>query len=158
MKSPSLLAPALSLLLAQTALANNPIPSSSFTDSNGLSAAMAAAPMWYMASGTCMPSAAEDGNGKQTDGSDADNCNIGKLASGCPQQPPYTGTNTFYGDVPGEPFGTIPTYWKAARCGDVWMGLLARAVCARRRDRAGARRDGDFMVGVEMYGRFKLCL
>ena len=108
------------LLGARTVFANNAIPGSAFTDNNGLGAAQAAAPMWYMASGTCMPSAAEDGNGHQTNGVDTDNCNIGKLNNGCPPQPQYQGTNTFYGNVAGEPFGTIPTYWAVKNCGGSW--------------------------------------
>lgn len=104
------------LLAAKSALANTPISASDFTQNGGLAAAQAAAPMWYMASGTCMPSAAEDGEGNQTNGVDADNCNINALAHGCPQQPTWQGANTFYGNVPGEPFGTIPTYWRAAYC------------------------------------------
>lgn len=108
------------LLGAQTVFANNAIPGSAFSNNNGLGAAQAAAPMWYMASGTCMPSAAEDGNGHQTNGVDPDNCNIGKLGHGCPPQPQYQGTNTFYGNVAGEPFGTIPTYWAVKNCGGSW--------------------------------------
>lgn len=108
------------LASTQTVLANNPIQESDFTNNNGLAAAQAAAPMWYMASGTCMPSAAEDGKGKQTDGVDPDNCNIDKLSHGCPEQPQYQGDNTFYGNVAGEPFTTIPTYWASKKCGDTW--------------------------------------
>lgn len=104
------------LLAAKSALANTPIAASDFSQNGGLAAAQAAAPMWYMASGTCMPSAAEDGEGNQTNGVDADNCNINALAHGCPQQPTWQGANTFYGNVAGEPFGTIPTYWKAGYC------------------------------------------
>ncbi|KAL6694412.1 hypothetical protein J3F84DRAFT_43638 [Trichoderma pleuroticola] len=104
------------LLAAKTALGNTPIAVSDFTENGGLAAAMAAAPMWYMASGTCMPSAAEDGQGNQTNGVDADNCNINALAHGCPQQPPWQGANTFYGNVEGEPFSTIPTYWASTFC------------------------------------------
>lgn len=119
MKASQVISSAL-LMGAQTVLANNAIPGSFFTDNNGLSAAEAAAPMWYMPSGTCMPSAAEDGQGHQTNGVTNDNCNINKLASGCPQQPEWQGTNTFYGNVAGEPFGTIPTYWSVKKCGDDW--------------------------------------
>lgn len=130
------------LLCADSVLADNPVSGSSFRDNNGLAAAQAASPMWYMASGTCMPSAAEDGQGHQTNGVDNDNCNIDKLSHGCPQQPAWQGTNTFYGNVPGEPFETIPvrltrllansllkyssaltihqTYWAVAQCGDTW--------------------------------------
>jgi hypothetical protein len=109
-----------SLLLGavELASANNALPRSAFTNNNGLEAAQGGAPMWYMASGTCMPSAAEDGNGHQTNGVDPDNCNINKLSSGCPTQPQWTGINTFYGNVGGEPFGTIPTYWKVQECGN----------------------------------------
>ncbi|KAJ6787470.1 hypothetical protein PWT90_02694 [Aphanocladium album] len=73
-----------------------------------------------MPSGTCMPSAAEDGQGHQTNGVDADNCNIGKLSHGCPKQPDWQGTNTFYGNVAGEPSGTIPTYWAVKKRDDSW--------------------------------------
>ncbi|KAF7557393.1 hypothetical protein G7Z17_g646 [Cylindrodendrum hubeiense] len=108
------------VLGAQTALANNPIQGSAFTNNNGLGAAEAGAPMWYLPSGTCMPSAAEDGRGHQTNGNDPDNCNIRKLSNNCPPQPQFQGTNTFYGNVAGEPFGTIPTYWSVKRCGNNW--------------------------------------
>ena len=103
-------------LLAHLALANNAIPGSAFTDNLGLSAAQAAAPMWYMPSGTCMPSAAEDGQGHQTNGVGADNCNIGKLASGCPPQPQWGGANTGYYNIEGEPFSTVPTYYANGFC------------------------------------------
>ncbi|KAH0495973.1 hypothetical protein TgHK011_009495 [Trichoderma gracile] len=112
------------LLAAKSALANTPIPASDFSQNGGLAAAQAAAPMWYMASGTCMPSAAEDGQGHQTNGVDTDNCNINALANGCPQQPAWQGANTFYGNVPGEPWGTIPTYWKAAYCGNTTWRII----------------------------------
>lgn len=119
MKSKTAIASAL-LVGVKSVLANNPIAGNAFTDNNGLAAAEAAAPMWYMPSGTCMPSAAEDGQGHQTNGVGSDNCNIGKLANGCPPQPNWQGTNTFYGNVQGEPFGTIPTYWAVKQCGDQW--------------------------------------
>ncbi|KAK9443378.1 hypothetical protein VB005_02657 [Metarhizium brunneum] len=108
------------LLGAQTAMANNAIPGNAFTTNNGLAAAEAAAPMWYMPSGTCMPSAAEDGQGHQTNGVDADNCNINKLSHNCPPQPQWQGTNSFYGNVAGEPFSTIPTYWSVKKCANTW--------------------------------------
>jgi hypothetical protein len=104
------------LLAAKTALADTPIAVSDFTQNGGLAAAQAAAPMWYMPSGTCMPSAAEDGEGNQTNGVDSDNCNIDKLSNGCPVQPTWEGANTFYGNVSGEPFFTIPTYWASTFC------------------------------------------
>ncbi|EFY84748.1 hypothetical protein MAC_09192 [Metarhizium acridum CQMa 102] len=63
-------------------MANNGLPGNAFTNNNGLAAAKAAAPMWCMPSGTCMPPAAEDGQGHQTNGVDADNCNIGKKDTG----------------------------------------------------------------------------
>ncbi|PNP45141.1 hypothetical protein TGAMA5MH_03192 [Trichoderma gamsii] len=104
------------LLAAKNALADTPIAVSDFTENGGLAAAQAAAPMWYMPSGTCMPSAAEDGEGNQTNGVDTDNCNINALANGCPVQPAWQGANTFYGNVSGEPFVTIPTYWASTFC------------------------------------------
>lgn len=104
------------LLGAQGVWANNPIPESAFTDGQGFAAALAAAPMWYMPSGTCMPSAAEDGHGHQTNGVAADNCNIGKLNHGCPPEPAWKGIQTHYGNIPGEPFATIPTYFRVQKC------------------------------------------
>ncbi|KAJ2981870.1 hypothetical protein NQ176_g1750 [Zarea fungicola] len=92
------------LLCADSVLADNPVSGSSFRDNNGLAAAQAASPHV----------------GHQTNGVDNDNCNIDKLSHGCPQQPAWQGTNTFYGNVPGEPFETIPTYWAVAQCGDTW--------------------------------------
>ncbi|KAJ2980066.1 hypothetical protein NQ176_g2864 [Zarea fungicola] len=103
------------LLNAHRAWANNPISDFAFAN-GGFSAAMAAAPMWYMPSGTCMPSAAEDGHGHQTNGVDTDNCNINKLNSGCPPEPRWQGRGTHYANIPGEPFAQIPTYYNVVHC------------------------------------------
>ncbi|KAI1091410.1 hypothetical protein F5B19DRAFT_503244 [Rostrohypoxylon terebratum] len=119
MKTKTLLSSAL-LLTAKSVLANNAIPDSAFWQNNGIAAAQAAAPAWFMASGTCMPSAAEDGQGHQTSGVDTDNCNINKLSNGCPPQPAWQGTNTFYGNIAGEPFSNIPTYYNVVKCGNQW--------------------------------------
>ncbi|KAF2092591.1 hypothetical protein NA57DRAFT_49901 [Rhizodiscina lignyota] len=115
MKSTTFLGSAL-LLGANTVLANNPIAGNLFTDNLGLAAAQAAAPMWHMPSGTCMPSAAEDGNGHQTNGVGPDNCNIGKLGHNCPAQPQWLGPQTGYYNIPGEPFGNVPTYYANGFC------------------------------------------
>lgn len=104
------------LLIAPGALANNPIAGNLFTDGNGIAAAQAAAPMWYMASGTCMPSAAEDGQGHQTNGVDPDYCNLSKLGNNCPPQPAWQGEQTLYANISGEPFADIPTYYAAGYC------------------------------------------
>ncbi|KAI0894217.1 hypothetical protein F4806DRAFT_472465 [Annulohypoxylon nitens] len=119
MKTKTLFSSAL-LLTAKSVLANNAIPDSAFSQNNGIAAAQAAAPAWFMASGTCMPSAAEDGQGHQTNGVDTDNCNINKLSNGCPQQPSWQGANTFYGNIAGEPFSNIPTYYNVVKCGNQW--------------------------------------
>jgi hypothetical protein len=67
-----------------------------------------------------MPSAAEDGNGHQTDGVGADNCNINELNHNCPKQPPWLGPNTPYDQIEGEPFyPNIPTYFKTQYCSDI---------------------------------------
>lgn len=103
-------------LCAQTAWANNPIPDHYLTDGNGFQAAYAAAPMWYMSSGSCLPSAAEDGRGAQTNGVDPDYCNVSKLNSGCPPEPAWQGAQTYYGNIPGEPFKAVPTYYNVVHC------------------------------------------
>jgi hypothetical protein len=108
----------LGLASVRTTLANTPIDGSWFVDDLGIQAAQAAAPMWYMPSGTCMPSAAENGEGHQTNGVDADHCNIDALSDGCPTQPQWTGENTWYGNVSGEPFVNIPTYYANGYCSD----------------------------------------
>lgn len=104
------------VLFAQQVAANDAIPGIHFANFLGTLAAQEAAPMWHMPSGTCMPSAAENNNGQQTNGVVADNCNIGSLAAGCPPQPPSKGINTFYGGIPGEPFPIIPTYYRVQKC------------------------------------------
>lgn len=103
-------------LLPALATANTPIPTTDFTADNGLAAALAAAPMWYFPSGTCMPAAAEDGKGNQSKGWGADHCNIFKLNHGCREQPDYQGRGTFYGNIKGEPWANIPTYWHSKKC------------------------------------------
>ncbi|KAK4505150.1 hypothetical protein PRZ48_003113 [Zasmidium cellare] len=74
------------------------------------SAAIQAAPLWFLPTSTCFPSPAEV-NGQQTNGNDPDHCNINKIDSNCPQQPdwqgPYTKANSF------------PTYYYVKYCGDV---------------------------------------
>jgi hypothetical protein len=77
--------------------------------------------MWHMASGSCLPSAAEDGQGHQTSGVDASllDCIItSNLAKGCPGDSTYRGANVWYHNVPGEPFADIPTYFAAKKCAD----------------------------------------
>jgi hypothetical protein len=110
----------LALLRVQTTLANTPIDGSWFVDNLGIQAAQVAAPMWYMPSGTCMPSAAEDGQGHQTNGVNPDLCNpdISQLHNGCPQEPSWNGANTWYGNISGEPFVDIPTYYAHGACSD----------------------------------------
>ena len=75
------------ILAAAGVHANNGIPESYFTDNNGIAAANAAGPMWNMASGSCLPVAAEDGQEHQTNGIDVPVvlCGINQnLAAGCP--------------------------------------------------------------------------
>jgi len=72
--------------------------------------------MWNIPSGTCMPSAAEDGSGQQTHGVSAGGLLVDGLADGCPAQPPWLGPRTPYKDIEGEPFSEIPTYFKVAKC------------------------------------------
>lgn len=70
--------------------------------------------MWHMASGSCLPSAAEDGLGNQIDGIDVPfpTCfGSSGLSNGCADSR-YKGANTPYTDVQGEPFRNIPTYYK----------------------------------------------
>lgn len=67
-----------------------------------------------------MPSAAENGNGQQTNGVNADHCNINKLHEGCPAEPQWLGPNTPYNKISGEPFyPNIPTYFKTQYCSDI---------------------------------------
>lgn len=96
------------LALTTVVRANDPVPGSFFRNNNGFQAAQLAAPAWYMADGTCMASAAEDGHGNQMGGLDADNCNILKLNNHCPQQPPSTGQSTVYHNIPGQPWEFVP--------------------------------------------------
>ncbi|KAH6667463.1 hypothetical protein B0J14DRAFT_489443 [Halenospora varia] len=105
------------LISLGSVLADNAIDGSLFTANNGIVAAQAAAPLWYMASGSCMASAAEDGQGHQTNGVDVPVviC-TDHQADGCPQQPQWQGPNTGYYNLPGEPFGNVPTYWKVSHC------------------------------------------
>jgi hypothetical protein len=80
-----------------------------------------------MASGSCLPSATEDGQGDQTSGVDASlvDCIItSNLSKGCPVDGTYRGANVWYYNVPGEPFADIPTYFAAKKCGENdWMSL-----------------------------------
>ena len=75
-----------------------------------------------MASGSCLPSAAEDGQGHQTDGVNpgAGECAVGAyLGSGCPGDSTWRGSsNVWYHNAAGEPFGDIPTYFTTRKCGD----------------------------------------
>jgi len=80
-----------------------------------------------MASGSCLPSAAEDGMGHQTNGVSpgSGECLVGaNLGNGCPGDNSFRGSNVFYGNVAGEPFENIPTYWAVRKCGDgSWVCL-----------------------------------
>lgn len=58
----------------------------------------------------------ENGHGQQTNGVNTDNCNIGKLNSGCPPEPQWWGSGTHYANIPGEPFWQIPTYFNVVHC------------------------------------------
>lgn len=72
-----------------------------------------------MASGSCMASAAEDGQGHQTNGVKVPVvlCAIGENQSGgCPPQPQWQGPQTGYYNIPGEPFGNVPTYYQIGYC------------------------------------------
>ena len=73
-----------------------------------------------MASGSCLPSAAEDGQGHQTDGvNPGADCLVGTyLGKGCPGDSTYRGANVWYHDVAGEPFSDIPTYFRTQKCND----------------------------------------
>jgi hypothetical protein len=78
-----------------------------------------------MASGSCLPSAAEDGQGHQTNGvSPGADCLVGaNLGVGCPGDNTYRGANVWYHNVTGEPFADIPTYYAAKQCADDdWVG------------------------------------
>ncbi|KAF2856211.1 hypothetical protein T440DRAFT_503864 [Plenodomus tracheiphilus IPT5] len=116
------LAVTLGLLTAATTVhANNGVPDNDFRDYNGIRAAVAGAPMWHFASGSCLPSAAEDGQGHQTNGvNPGADCAVGAyLGNGCPGDSTWRGSsNVWYHDPPGEPFGNIPTYFKVQQCGD----------------------------------------
>ena len=67
-----------------------------------------------MASGSCMASAAEDGQGHQTNGVKVSaSCGVNQSQKkGCPPQPQWQGPNTGYYNIPGEPFANIPTYYQ----------------------------------------------
>ncbi|KAF2108394.1 thermolysin metallopeptidase [Lophiotrema nucula] len=88
-----------------------------FTDNNGITAAQAASPLWYLPTGSCLPSAAEDGQGHQTNGVDVPVvlCGVNQnQAGGCPTAPAWTGPNTPYnGDGT---FEYAPTYYKTGYC------------------------------------------
>lgn len=77
--------------------------------------------MWHFASGSCLSSAAEDGQGLQTDGVDVPVvlCGVNqKQDAGCPGDSSFQGFNTFYHGAPGEPFDVVPTYFATRKCGD----------------------------------------
>jgi hypothetical protein len=77
--------------------------------------------MWHMASGSCLPSAAEDGQGHQTNGVNpgSGECLVGAyLGHGCPGDSTYRGANVWYHGAEGEPFDNIPTYYNVQKCGD----------------------------------------
>lgn len=81
--------------------------------------------MWHFASGSCLPSAAEDGT-YQTNGVNADTaqmCVVGaNQGKGCPGDNSYRGKNVWYAHVDGEPFADIPTYFKTVQCSfDEWV-------------------------------------
>jgi hypothetical protein len=88
--------------------------------------------MWHMASGSCLPSAAEDGQGHQTNGVDVPVilCAGQKLDGGCPGDSTWRGSgNWWYHDAPGEPFADIPTYFYTKKCaGDIWVSSPACAI------------------------------
>ncbi|KAE9363940.1 hypothetical protein N431DRAFT_489764 [Stipitochalara longipes BDJ] len=117
MHGPALLT--ICLALAKAIIAVPYAATQDFENNYGYNAALIAAPLWHMASGTCMPSAAEDGQGHQTNGVDTDNCNINKLGHNCPPQPAWSGPNTGYYNIPGEPFANIPTYFKTQYCSNL---------------------------------------
>jgi hypothetical protein len=132
-----------SLCALSGVLANNAIPEHYFTDNNGDLAADAGSPyaltsanppdsphtsdltdyyrMWHFASGSCLSSAAEDGQGHQTDGVDVPVvlCGINqKQDEGCPGDSSWQGFNTFYHGAAGEPWDVVPTYYASRKCGD----------------------------------------
>lgn len=77
--------------------------------------------MWHFASGSCLPSAAEDGQGHQTDGVDPGwgECSVAAdLDDGCPGDSRYQGANVFFHGAAGEPFDITPTYFGARKCAD----------------------------------------
>lgn len=77
--------------------------------------------MWHFASGSYLPSAAEDGQGHQTNGIDVPVilCGINaKQDEGCPGDSTFQGFNTFYHGASGEPFDVVPTYFASKKCGD----------------------------------------
>jgi hypothetical protein len=132
-----------SLCALSGVLANNAIPEHYFTDNNGDLAADAGSPyalipanlqysrrsydltnlhrMWHFASGSCLSSAAEDGQGHQTDGIDVPVvlCGINqKQDEGCPGDSTWQDFNTFYHGAAGEPWDVVPTYYASRKCGD----------------------------------------
>jgi hypothetical protein len=83
--------------------------------------------MWHMSSGACLPSAAEDGQGHQTNGVNpsSNKCTVGaNIGIGCPGNNNYQGSNVWYHSPAGEPFPDIPTYYATAKCGDHWVCKL----------------------------------
>lgn len=72
--------------------------------------------LWLLPAGTCFPSAAS-WNGQQTNGNDADHCNIVKLDHNCPEQPPKNGQYTQAHD--------FPTYYVVRNCPDLNQWRIA---------------------------------
>ncbi|KAF2185475.1 hypothetical protein K469DRAFT_575648, partial [Zopfia rhizophila CBS 207.26] len=74
--------------------------------------------LWYFASGTCLPSAGDDGNGGITHSVDVPviGCVAKDWNKGCPVEPQWNGPNTEYNNVPREPFPTVPTYYRTQYC------------------------------------------
>ncbi|KAH8812652.1 hypothetical protein F5884DRAFT_314506 [Xylogone sp. PMI_703] len=98
---------------------NSAVSENAFTDNGGLAAVEAAAPLWYQATSACLASAAEDGQGHQTDGVDVPVvlCAINEQQDGgCPPAPTWLGAKTPYYNVQNEPFPTIPTYYFTQKC------------------------------------------
>jgi hypothetical protein len=88
--------------------------------------------MWHFASGSCLSSAAEDGQGHQTNGVDVDVVLCGfneRQDEGCPGDSSWQGYNTFYHGAPGEPFDIVPTYFASKKCGDgSWVCCTLQAI------------------------------
>jgi len=77
--------------------------------------------MWYFASSSRLPSAAEDGQAHRTNGGNpGDDCTVGAyLGNGCPGDSNWRGYgNVFYHGAAGEPFDIVPTYYATRKCFD----------------------------------------